>query len=592
MFFISKICSADQNVNFTWPTCISYNSVYGWYIELNFNTYGCVPSGGTNYVQFWAYYTPPGGTMITYGPIDPVGGTSSSKIFSLPTALNLPIQNGEYIRISYNWRCATPSNPGGTSPSDIIDPRDLTSDPVYFNTYMSWLFKACPEKELCAGDFEYCYNTDNMNSPLGQYSYQFNDIDYSQAYADVNDAFNNTVCTLGSKYMVITDKWDFGDGSPVVTSRQIFASVDPNSTFTSPPVFHTFTSNSSGNQAFYSVCHTKKISIVCGYLPDTKPLPQTELPFIIYDEQIIKKCQACVDLCMFQENPPILDDFPTTFVFDIDGTSGAAISGDLLIDSCIGDFQHCAYTEDASIHKFTDFAYDYLLPAVLSEIPNSCGSIIYGGQVYNYTPGFVIFDEWMLDNGPSLSIYKTNSLVNPNLYINGLSSEPISLMYNDNLQHQVCHMKRVEIGCLLQPLFTKDWVLDPLISPPFISHKTILQCSVCSEFCNNEASHNENPQIEWRKESTEKSVLAEDDFVIYPNPATNQLNIEFKSNKGEIITLSLKDLNGRNILNSTKSTNDGLNIISLGISDIASGIYIFEFKSSSKTIVKKVNISN
>ncbi len=66
------------------------------------------------------------------------------------------------------------------------------------------------------------------------------------------------------------------------------------------------------------------------------------------------------------------------------------------------------------------------------------------------------------------------------------------------------------------------------------------------------------------------------DFVVYPNPTINVLNIEYSEIKSESIELELVDINGRVLLNKKSLINEGKNF-QIDLSSYSSGQYLLRF---------------
>jgi len=70
-----------------------------------------------------------------------------------------------------------------------------------------------------------------------------------------------------------------------------------------------------------------------------------------------------------------------------------------------------------------------------------------------------------------------------------------------------------------------------------------------------------------------------DNFSVYPNPASRQVNVEFDFVTGGIYELSLFDMTGRVMLNNFGSAAEGKNKISLDIENLSDGIYFLRMKA-------------
>lgn len=83
------------------------------------------------------------------------------------------------------------------------------------------------------------------------------------------------------------------------------------------------------------------------------------------------------------------------------------------------------------------------------------------------------------------------------------------------------------------------------------------------------------------------------DVLIYPVPASNNLNIEFQTENPVQINLSLFDLNLKKIsAYPTFNVISGKNTLPLSISNVANGFYYLEIKSETAIIRKKVQITH
>jgi len=81
------------------------------------------------------------------------------------------------------------------------------------------------------------------------------------------------------------------------------------------------------------------------------------------------------------------------------------------------------------------------------------------------------------------------------------------------------------------------------------------------------------------------------DLIIYPNPASDRLNISFVCQESENTTINIFDLSGKMIVsNPLGNISNGLKSIELNTSNLTPGIYIFELTSGQKSSIKKVTI--
>lgn len=80
------------------------------------------------------------------------------------------------------------------------------------------------------------------------------------------------------------------------------------------------------------------------------------------------------------------------------------------------------------------------------------------------------------------------------------------------------------------------------------------------------------------------------DFSIWPNPANNVLNFKFNSRHANNTTVSLLDIQGRQVYARTIDANDAFIQSSIDVSDYAKGIYILKIKQGNAQINKRVII--
>lgn len=78
-------------------------------------------------------------------------------------------------------------------------------------------------------------------------------------------------------------------------------------------------------------------------------------------------------------------------------------------------------------------------------------------------------------------------------------------------------------------------------------------------------------------------VVADNNFSVYPNPATSIVNIKSSVNTS-IQTVSITDLNGRTVKTNTVSGNEA----QINISDLASGVYMMNINSDQGSVTKKI----
>lgn len=77
-------------------------------------------------------------------------------------------------------------------------------------------------------------------------------------------------------------------------------------------------------------------------------------------------------------------------------------------------------------------------------------------------------------------------------------------------------------------------------------------------------------------------------FVCYPNPAEDQLNIEFFQNQNDSYQIRLINIEGKTIFTEFKSGNAGANYLSLNLSHLETGIYFIELNTINGIVTKKI----
>lgn len=78
-------------------------------------------------------------------------------------------------------------------------------------------------------------------------------------------------------------------------------------------------------------------------------------------------------------------------------------------------------------------------------------------------------------------------------------------------------------------------------------------------------------------------------LVIYPNPASNEINIRLDRNEGTRTDIRLFDLSGRVVLTETNVTLGFANH-SIALDELTAGMYVLEVSSGNEKVSKKINI--
>jgi hypothetical protein len=78
---------------------------------------------------------------------------------------------------------------------------------------------------------------------------------------------------------------------------------------------------------------------------------------------------------------------------------------------------------------------------------------------------------------------------------------------------------------------------------------------------------------------------------VYPNPATNNININFSAPEQEPVTINLIDISGRIVKNVANNFVKGTQTISLDLNDVPAGIYSLQFSSNGYLYSEKIVVT-
>lgn len=81
-----------------------------------------------------------------------------------------------------------------------------------------------------------------------------------------------------------------------------------------------------------------------------------------------------------------------------------------------------------------------------------------------------------------------------------------------------------------------------------------------------------------------------DDLKVYPNPATNYINIDFSLEQAEKVEMKLMDLAGKTLRYNTLECNTGANQHRMDIQGMAKGLYMLEISTPNGKSVRKVTV--
>lgn len=77
------------------------------------------------------------------------------------------------------------------------------------------------------------------------------------------------------------------------------------------------------------------------------------------------------------------------------------------------------------------------------------------------------------------------------------------------------------------------------------------------------------------------------DFKIYPNPASQNIKLEYNNPEAQIVSYKITNIVGQNILSKSFQAKSGFNTTDIDISSFNAGVYIFAVKSYNKTIYRE-----
>jgi hypothetical protein len=78
---------------------------------------------------------------------------------------------------------------------------------------------------------------------------------------------------------------------------------------------------------------------------------------------------------------------------------------------------------------------------------------------------------------------------------------------------------------------------------------------------------------------------------LYPNPAHDKLNVEFRSEHDSKVVITIYNIIGNKVSFTENSVAEGVNVIDVNTSTLANGIYILEMENNGEIIRKKFSIS-
>jgi hypothetical protein len=118
---------------------------------------------------------------------------------------------------------------------------------------------------------------------------------------------------------------------------------------------------------------------------------------------------------------------------------------------------------------------------------------------------------------------------------------------------------------------------------------TIPTKKVMVTFSSNSYANGKGFEIEYSTSPVSiKEVENINDFSVYPNPASDKLNIKFNTSTADDFNITIYNVTGQEVYNETLNNFMGSYYNELTINDFAQGVYLMQIKSSKGAITKKV----
>jgi hypothetical protein len=77
---------------------------------------------------------------------------------------------------------------------------------------------------------------------------------------------------------------------------------------------------------------------------------------------------------------------------------------------------------------------------------------------------------------------------------------------------------------------------------------------------------------------------------MYPNPAGNNLTVEYNTEFNDNSTVNVYDMSGRLVLSNSFTSTKGLNTWSIDLSELMNGLYMVELINSNDRIINKIMV--
>jgi Secretion system C-terminal sorting domain len=474
------------------------------------------------------------------------GGPNSQVIltFDLSSISNqIDIESCDSFRMEWQFQNGAPFNSYNTSSPNWWLISSYTT-PLFNNQTIFDLLMLCPCKteKLCISNFVYTVNTNNG-------AVQFREEDNSNIGSDVYNELNLSTCIQkqnGNKMLLISDEWIIDDNNGNITQYNTNSFDNPTdynmNTFLANPFL---LNNLFGH---FSVCHTKKIQIICTkFFPDN--IYEYDLIKTLYD---CKVCQTiCIDANIFEK--PITKDVNEPI-------------------GCVSSFSYSAATKSTGDIIITDNPNNILGNFIQNNIINTC------------TPGsspiLAIEDNFSIDDFTNVQNFSFNSIDNPSKY-NLLDYTFLPFLANINAfittEYKLCHNRVITILCVPNISGHGHGISYGDYLNQSISINEIYNCNQCVNGCVFPAVTTGIPG--HFKDSKYKN------FSIFPNPASTIINVNFET--ADVANIILTDVMGKVVYNKTATANNQINV-----ANFANGVYSLSVITKEGTYTSKINVAH
>jgi hypothetical protein len=230
------------------------------------------------------------------------------------------------------------------------------------------------------------------------------------------------------------------------------------------------------------------------------------------------------------------------------------------------------------------------------------GFYFQGGKYYkikiaSYDNGDVFTGNWIEHNG-YVKIYTDNLLIQNNGNVDH-DQFANNIIFEDSFVPTGTNIK-VDAKTLIDLLPNSDFLSGHYYIEDF-------DCTDLDQFhapiSNNNSGGSQNPNsnssyinttqmTNEQKAAPTKNKTESTTINIYPNPATNEINIDFETNKKQNVSVNLFTINSTLVksLVNNNSFEKGLNTIKINTTDVSNGVYYIQMSLTDETITKKIII--